>query len=114
VKDGARPFVTSVGEGTTFLDTIKRGVARGEVVEYQKPTRVAFRQTVHLLGMRVLESRPRYELSESNGKTHVHHVAEGNGIGVFRLVEAFFKPVARAERERTVRALKLSLEHASR
>lgn len=99
--------------GTTFVDTIRHGRADGEIVDLEKPSRVEFRQTVRVLGVNVLESRPAYTLEEREGVTRVHHVAEGRGIGVFKLLEPVFRQVARAERTRTVKALKRSLESGS-
>lgn len=99
----------AVGNGTMFKDRIRHGSARGQVVLFNRPTQLAFHQTVKILGMKVLESHPSYTLSPlPDGSTKIHHEAEGYGIGIFRLFEWALKPVARAERRRTVRALKRS------
>lgn len=100
----------SVGIGTTFRDRLRHGEATGEIVAFQRPTSVAFRQTVKLLGVPCLESRPRYSLEEEEGRTRVRHVAEGECRGVFRIFEGVFAKIAEAERRRTLVGLKRSLE----
>lgn len=99
-----------VGVGTTYYDKGWMGTFRGEVVEFQAPTRVVFRQKVRWLGLPVMEARPSYELASTQAGTEVHHTAEGQLFGVFKLMTPMVALVARRERKRTVRALKESLE----
>ncbi len=98
------------GKGTTFLDMIRSGHAEGEITEYDKPTHVQFRQTVYYRSIRLMESRPGYTLKSENGRTRLYHLAEGNLSGAFRILEPVVTLIARAERKRTVRNLKKSLE----
>jgi len=99
-----------VGEGTTFTDKVRRGKAVGEIVEYKRPNRVKFRQTVYFLGMKMMESRPGYGLESINGNTKLHHVAEGHLYGIFKVLEPVIRIIAQKERERTVNALRISFE----
>jgi uncharacterized protein YndB with AHSA1/START domain len=99
-----------VGEGTTYYDRGLMGTFRGEIVEFHAPTRVAFRESLRWLGVKVMEARPAYELVATKMGTEVRHTAEGQLFGVFRLMEPVVARVARGERKRTVEALKGSLE----
>lgn len=101
-----------VGLGTTFRDRINYGEAIGEIVDFRRPRSVGFRQTVKLFGLPCLESRPRYTLEEE-GRTRVHHVAEGNCRGVFKIFEGAFAKIAESERRKTLIGLKRSLESPS-
>lgn len=102
------------GPVTTFSDRTRIGRVEGEISEFRRPEKVRFRQTIYWLGIPAGESRPGYELESRNGKTIVHHKAEGNFLGFFRLLEPVLDPIflryAEAERKRTVQALKTSLE----
>ncbi len=99
-----------VGIGTTYYDRGRMGTFRGEIVEFHAPTRVAFRESLRWLGVNVMEARPAYELVPTQTGTEVHHTAEGQLFGIFRLMEPVVAWVARGERKRTVEALKRSLE----
>ena len=99
-----------VGVGTTYKDTGLMGTFRGEVVEFQAPTRVVFKQTVRWLGLPVMEARPGYELVSMGTGTAVHHTAEGKLFGPFKVMQPRVALMARGERARTVHALKDSLE----
>ena len=99
-----------VGKGTTFYDKGRMGTFRGEVSDFERPTKVAFRETLRWLGMRVMEGRPRYQLEAVDGGTNVHHVSEGQLYGIFKLMQPMAAVMARGERKRTVNALKKSLE----
>jgi uncharacterized protein YndB with AHSA1/START domain len=108
-----RSDVTSegpMGVGTTYYDKTWMGVFRGEVVAFHAPTTVVFRESLRLLGMRVMEARPAYQLVATAAGTEVHHVGEGEWFGIFRLMEPFCAWMARGERTRTLRALKQALE----
>lgn len=99
-----------VGKGTTFYDRGRMGTFRGEVSHFEKPTKVAFRETLRWFGMRVMEGRPEYLLEADDGGTRVHHVSEGQLYGIFKLMQPMTAIIARGERKRTVNALKKSLE----
>ncbi|WP_455381551.1 hypothetical protein [Salinispira pacifica] len=98
------------GRGVSFVDRLRNGTAHGRIVEYELPTRIAFRQTVKLLGMTIFESRPSYSFEREGDLTRVHHNAEGDGRRLVRLLEAAIRPVAMAERKRTIASLKRSFE----
>lgn len=100
-----------VGPGTTYEDVTKLGTLRGEVCDLAAPTRVAFHETLRWLGRTVMEARIEYALHpDAAGRTEVHHVAEGELRGAFGLAEPLLAVIARRERQRTMDALKRSLE----
>ena len=100
-----------VGVGTTYYDTGWMGTFLGEIAEFHAPTRVAFKEKLQWLGVTVMEARPEYELVSTQTGTEVHHTAEGRLFGIFNVMKPVVAWIARAERWRTVRALKDSLEH---
>jgi uncharacterized protein YndB with AHSA1/START domain len=100
----------SVDVGTTFVDKTRIGTYRGEVTDFQRPIRVNFRMKLDWLGMSVMESRPRYRLEAVDGRTQVHHIAVGQLYGPFKLLRPYVAIRAENERERTLAALKQSLE----
>jgi uncharacterized protein YndB with AHSA1/START domain len=99
-----------VGVGTTYYDKGWMGTFLGEIAEFHAPTRVAFTETLEWLGVTVMEARPEYELVSTQSGTVVHHTAEGRLFGIFNVMKPVVAWMARAERWRTVRALKDSLE----
>ena len=62
-----------VGIGTTYYDSTRMGTFRGEIVEFRAPTRVAFRESLRWLGVKVMEARPAYELVATKTGTEVRH-----------------------------------------
>jgi len=96
-----------VGRGTTFIDKTRIGKFRGEVTDFQRPTKVSFRMRLRWLGINVMESR------SVSGGTKVHLLAEGEMYGVFKLMKPYVAMRAREERKRTIEALKKSLESSS-
>jgi hypothetical protein len=60
--------------------------------------------------MTVMEARPRYELVATHSGTEVHHRAEGELFGIFKVMKPAVAWMARGERRRTLCALKQSLE----
>ena len=99
-----------VGAGTTYYDRGWMGTFLGEIAEFQAPTRVAFTEKLQWLGVTVMEARPRYELVATPSGTEVHHTAEGTLFGIFNVLRPAVAWMARGERQRTLRALKDSLE----
>jgi uncharacterized protein YndB with AHSA1/START domain len=99
-----------VGVGTTYYDKGWMGTFLGEIAEFHAPTRVAFKEKLQWLGVTVMEARPEYELVSTQRGTEVHHTAEGRLFGIFKIMKPVVAWMARAERWRTVRALKVSLE----
>ncbi len=98
--------------GTTFIDQGRMGTFRGEVVEFQRPSRVIFKETLHWFGSPVVEARLQYELTPVPRGTALHHLGESDLFGAFRLMKPMLAVIGRGERRRTVRALKRSLEQA--
>ena len=100
-----------VAPGTTYDDVTKLGTLRGEVSDVAAPLRVVFHETLRWLGRPVMEARMEYALRpDAAGRTEVHHVAEGELRGAFGLAEPLVVMLARRERQRTIDALKRSLE----
>lgn len=101
----------AVGRGTEYTDRTRVGVMHGEVYAFEPPTRVVFRYEARLLSYKVMEGYPGYTLQRvGDMKTRVHHLAEGHLYGPMRLLGPLVQRIARGERERTVQALKRSLE----
>ena len=98
------------GLGTSYFDATRMGTFRGEVTEYERPARIAFRETLRWFGSVLMEARPRYVLDADRDKTVVHHVADGELFGVMRLMKPLAALLARSERARTVKSLRRSLE----
>jgi uncharacterized protein YndB with AHSA1/START domain len=99
-----------VGLGTAYFDATRMGTFRGEVTDYEPPTRIGFRETLHWFGSDLMEARPGYVLEADRDRTVVHHVAEGELFGLMRLMKPVAAMLARSERARTVEALRRSLE----
>lgn len=103
-----------VDVGTTFIDKTRIGIYRGQVTDFQRPAKVAFRMRLRWFGMNVMESRPTYILEPVDEGTKVHHTAVGKLYGIFKLMRPYVALRAREERKRTVEILKKSLESSSR
>ncbi len=99
-----------VGLGTTFIDQGRMGTFRGQIVEFERPSRVVFEETLRWFRSPVVEARLRYEFVPVPEGTAVHHVAESELHGIFRVMRPMVIIIGRGERRRTVRALKKSLE----
>jgi uncharacterized protein YndB with AHSA1/START domain len=98
------------GEGTRFSDRSLMGPVEGEISRYDRPKAVGFAQRIRWFGLAWAETRPAYFLQSCDEGTHVRHYAEGDFYGILRLLEPLFSRFARAERKRTLMALKRSLE----
>jgi uncharacterized protein YndB with AHSA1/START domain len=96
--------------GTPYFDATRMGTFRGEVSDYEPPTRIGFRETLHMFGSDLMEARPEYDLEVDGDKTVVHHVAEGELFGMMRLMKPVAAMMARSELARTVESLRRSLE----
>ncbi len=99
-----------MGVGTTFIDEGRMGTFRGEVVEYEPPQHVAYREELRWFGMPVAEALAVYDLEPTSDGTVVHHVGESTLSGVFRFMKPMVGVIARGERRRTVDSLKRSFE----
>ena len=71
-----------LGLGATYFDATRMGTFRGDVTAYEPPTRIEFRETLHGFGADLMEARPEYILEADQGRTIVHHLAEGELFGV--------------------------------
>jgi uncharacterized protein YndB with AHSA1/START domain len=103
-SDGAR------GRGTEYVDATRMGTFRGQVTDYQPPSRIGFRETLRWFGSNLMEARPEYLLEADRDRTIVHHIAEGELFGLMRLMKPVAALLARSERARTVKSLRRSLE----
>jgi uncharacterized protein YndB with AHSA1/START domain len=99
-----------LGPGTAYFDATRMGTFRGYVTDYQSPSRIGFRETLRLFGSDLMEARPEYFLEADQGRTIVHHIAEGELFGLMRLMKPVAALLARSERTRTVKSLRRSLE----
>ena len=100
----------TLGEGTAYFDASRMGTFRGEVTDFQPPSRIAFRETLRWFGSDLMEARPEYFLEADQERTIVHHVAEGELFGLMRLMKPVAALLARSERARTLESLRRSLE----
>lgn len=96
--------------GTTYTDKTTVGTFHGEIIEFERPTSVVFQHRLRWLGIPVMETQPGYVLESQNGSTKLHHIAAGQLFGIFKLMRPKVARMARQERQRTVDALKKSLE----
>jgi uncharacterized protein YndB with AHSA1/START domain len=99
-----------LASGTAYFDATRMGTFRGQVTDYQPPSRLGFRETLRWFGSDLMEARPEYLLEADEDRTIVHHIAEGELFGVMRLMKPVAALLARSERTRTVASLKRSLE----
>jgi len=104
---------TSVGpprKGTTFYDNTRFGQLTGEILEFERPKKVLFRQELFWLGILVMESQPEYFLESSPKGTKIHHTGIARFFGLSRLLHSVFEKMAWKERKRVIRSLKKELE----
>jgi uncharacterized protein YndB with AHSA1/START domain len=99
-----------VGLGTAYFDATWMGTFRGEVVAFEPPARIGFREHLRWFGFDLMEARPEYILEPDKDRTIIHHVAEGELFGGMRLMKPVAATLARSERARTLESLKRSLE----
>lgn len=98
------------GPGTAYFDATRMGTFRGEITEYQPPSRIGFTETLRWFGSDLMQANPEYVLEADRDRTIVHHIAEGELFGPMRLLKPVAALLARSERTRTVKSLKRSLE----
>src|SRR5690348_8309948 len=99
-----------LGAGTAYFDATRMGTFRGEVTDYQPPSRIGFRETLRWFGSDLMQARPEFRLEADGDRTIVHHVAEGDLFGLMRLMKPVAALLANSERARTVESLRRSLE----
>jgi uncharacterized protein YndB with AHSA1/START domain len=95
--------------GTEFYDRSSLGELRGEVTEFEQPRRLGFRQVLHRNDSPIFESRPSYVLEQTGEGTAVHHHAEAEFRGIYKVLEPVAYFVARRERKRVLDSLESSL-----
>jgi uncharacterized protein YndB with AHSA1/START domain len=100
----------SRGPGTAYVDATRMGTFRGQITDYQPPSRIGFRETLRWFGSDLMEARPEYVLEADRDRTIVHHIAEGELFGLMRLMKPVAALLARSERTRTIKSLRRSLE----
>ena len=98
--------------GTTYVDEGWMGRFDGRVVEYERPARVVYEETLRWFGRTMFVARLTYTFSPTPNGTLVHHTGESELYGIFRVMRPGVGRMARAERRRTMEALKASLEAA--
>ena len=98
------------GLGTAYVDATRMGTFRGQITDYQPPSRIGFRETLQWFGSDLMEARPEYLLEADRDRTIVHHVAEGDLFGVMRLMKPVAALMAKVERSRTIESLRRSLK----
>jgi uncharacterized protein YndB with AHSA1/START domain len=101
-----------LGRRTAYFDATRMGTFRGQITDYQPPSRIGFRETLRWFGSDLMEARPEYFLEAGGDRTIVHHVAEGDLFGLTRLMKPVAALLARRERTRTLESLRRSLESA--
>ena len=94
--------------GTTYADATRMGTFHGEVTDFERPTRIAFRETLRWFGRPMSQARPEFDLEANGTSTVVRHVAEGELYGPMRLMKPGAALMARMERGRTLRSLQRS------
>lgn len=100
------------GHDVAYHETTPIGTFSGRIVEFEPPETIAFVTPMILMGRCVFESRPRYVLEEAGDATVVHHVAEGQFHGPWRLLEPAGRRLARYERTRVMDELVKSFQTA--
>ncbi|MGJ3237069.1 MAG: SRPBCC family protein [Anaerolineae bacterium] len=96
--------------GTPYTDKTTIGMWHGEVIQFERPHKVEFQHQLRWFGIPVMQTRPGYQLESTAGGTKVYHKAEGELYGVFKLMRRMASRMAKAERKRTLNALKDSLQ----
>ncbi len=99
-----------VRQGTTYVDATRMGTYQGEVTEFVRPSRIAFRETLHWFGSPMAQARAEFSLGGDENQTVVHHVAVGELYGWMRLMKPAAALMAKSERTRILNSLKGSLE----
>src|SRR4029077_21170328 len=65
-----------LGPGPAYFDATRMGTFRGQMTDYEPPSRIGCRETLRWFGSDVMEARPEYFLEADADRTIVHHVAE--------------------------------------
>jgi ribosome-associated toxin RatA of RatAB toxin-antitoxin module len=99
-----------IGLGTTYIDLLKYGgKSIGEIVEFERPSKVAFQQRT-FFGLPVFSARVEYFFETQNDFTEITHHLTAKGHGLFRMLEPVLSMVVSRERKKTCEAIKQAFE----
>ena len=56
-----------LGLGTAYFDATRMGTFHGEVIAFEPPARIGFRETLRWFGSDLMEARPEYILESDAG-----------------------------------------------
>ena len=104
----------AIGVGTSYIERSPFGIRRGQVTEYERPTRLGFEQPMALgpRGLGEIGIRLAYRLRPEEGLVHVHRRLVLSPSGIARLVLPFALGAFRAENVRVMEMLKRAAEAA--
>jgi len=108
-----RSGLTSEGpirKGAACFDATRMGTFHGEVTGFEPPSRIGFQETLRWFGSQAMQARAEYFLDEDHDQTIVHHTAVGELFGWMRFMKPAAALLAKAERTRTLKSLRRSLE----
>src|SRR5881628_3594492 len=60
-----------LGPGTAYMDATRMGTFRGQITDYEPPSRIGFRETLRWFGSDLMEARPEYLLEADRDRTIV-------------------------------------------
>src|SRR6476659_30073 len=58
-----------LGKGTPYFDATRMGTFRGEVTDFQPPSRIGFRETLRWFGSEVMEARCQWTSVTARSRT---------------------------------------------
>jgi uncharacterized protein YndB with AHSA1/START domain len=98
--------------GTTYVESERRGVRRGTVTEFERPTRVTFDQPMTLRPKLagVIDITVRYTLAPSDAGVHVDRDVTLQVPWSLKLAQPIVVRQFRSESQRTLDALKAFVE----
>lgn len=100
--------------GTTYREPGPFGVRRGTVTEFERPTEITFHQPMAMaLHSGTVDVTVRYTLAPRAESTHVQGVVTLGIPWPLKLLQPLLVPIWRAERRRTLLALKAYAETLS-
>jgi uncharacterized protein YndB with AHSA1/START domain len=99
-----------IQKGAAYFDATRMGTFHGEVTGFEPPSRIGFQETLHWFGSPAMQARVEYSLDEDQDRTIVHHIAVGELFGWMRFMKPAAALLAKAERTRTLKSLRRSLE----
>ena len=98
------------GVGTTYIDKSGPATMHGEIIEYQSPTRITFRQGMKLI-VPAFEVTMRYTLEDQGDETtKVIRNYQMELYGIVRLTTPWIRTITRKENERILEVMKKRLE----